>query len=192
MMTSPSSPSTCRKGSCRHSTETAGRTNRTLSRSLRTEHLVAAAFLGLVKPQVCCLEEFVQGFAIRRRRECLACNGRFTTYERIEETPLRVVKRDGSKEDFERRKILGGLITACQKRPVSTETLESLAADIESQLHEMFDKEVSSKYIGHLVMEALRDVDHVAYVRFASVYREFKDVNEFIDELKPLLDGRRS
>jgi transcriptional repressor NrdR len=109
--------------------------------------------------------------AIRRRRECLECKGRFTTYEKIGETP----------------RILRGMLVACEKRPVPTERLEAIAADIESQLHEMFDKEVASKYIGHLVMEALRDVDQVAYVRFASVYREFKDVNQFLDELKPLL-----
>ncbi len=124
---------------------------------------------------------------IRRRRECLECNGRFTTYERVGETPLRVVKKDGTRVPFERGKILRSLMIACQKRPVTTETMESLVSDIETQLHEMFDKEVASKYVGHRVMEALRDVDHVAYVRFASVYREFKDVNEFIDELRPLL-----
>lgn len=126
---------------------------------------------------------------IRRRRECLECNGRFTTYERVGETPLRVVKKDGTRVPFERGKILRSLLIACQKRPVSTETMESIVTDIETQLHEMFDKEVASKYVGHLVMDALRDVDHVAYVRFASVYREFKDVNEFIDELRPLLGG---
>jgi transcriptional repressor NrdR len=125
--------------------------------------------------------------AIRRRRECLECKGRFTTYERVGEMPLRVVKKDGTRVSFDREKILSGMLVACQKRPVSTETLEQIASRIESQLHEMFDKEVASKYIGHLVMEALREVDHVAYVRFASVYREFKDVNQFLDELKPLL-----
>lgn len=124
---------------------------------------------------------------IRRRRECLECAGRFTTYEKVGETPLRVVKKDGTRVPFERDKLLGSMLVACHKRQVETETLEALAADIECQLHEVFDKEVASKYMGHLVMEALRKLDQVAYVRFASVYREFKDVNQFLDELKPLL-----
>ncbi len=127
---------------------------------------------------------------IRRRRECLECSGRFTTYERVGETVLRVVKKDGTHTPFEREKIIRSMIIACQKRPVTMETLETLVTDIETQLHEMFEKEVASKYIGYLVMESLKDLDHVAYVRFASVYREFKDVNQFLDELKPLLDGR--
>jgi len=126
---------------------------------------------------------------IRRRRECLECAGRFTTYEKAGEASLRVVKKDGSRVPFDRDKLLAGLLVACHKRPVETETLESIVTDIESQLHEMFDKEVASKFIGHLVMDALRKVDQVAYVRFASVYREFKDVNQFLDELKPLLGG---
>jgi len=125
---------------------------------------------------------------IRRRRECLECKGRFTTYETVGETPLRVVKKDGAREPFDRGKLLRSMQVACQKRPITTEVLEAIAADIETRLHEMFEKEVASKYIGHLVMEALRDLDQVAYVRFASVYREFRDVNQFLDELKPLLD----
>ena len=124
---------------------------------------------------------------IRRRRECLECGGRFTTYEKAGEATLRVVKKDGTRVPFDRDKLLRGLHVACHKRPVETETLESIVTDIESQLHEVFDKEVASKYIGHLVMDALRSLDQVAYVRFASVYREFKDVNQFLDELKPLL-----
>ena len=126
---------------------------------------------------------------IRRRRECLECLGRFTTYEKVGETTLRVIKKDGTRVPFEREKILRSLLVACQKRPVGTEQLETVVKDIEGKLHEMFDKEVASKYIGHLVMEALRELDQVAYVRFASVYREFKDVNQFLDELKPLLAG---
>jgi len=125
---------------------------------------------------------------IRRRRECLECKGRFTTYEKVGETPLRVVKKDGSREPFERDKLLRSMELACQKRPISTDVLENIATDIEARLHEMFEKEVASKYVGHLVMDALRELDQVAYVRFASVYREFKDVNQFLDELKPLLD----
>ena len=126
---------------------------------------------------------------IRRRRECLECGGRFTTYEKAGEATLRVVKKDGTRVPFDRDKLLSGLLVACHKRPVETEALEGIVTDIESHLHEMFDKEVASKFIGHLVMDALRKIDQVAYVRFASVYREFKDVNQFLDELKPLLGG---
>jgi len=127
---------------------------------------------------------------IRRRRECLECKGRFTTYEKVGETPLRVVKKDGTRVPFDRDKILRGMLVACEKRSIPTDVLEGIVTEIETQLHEMFDKEVASKYIGHLVMEALGKLDQVAYVRFASVYREFKDVNQFLDELKPLLGGR--
>lgn len=124
---------------------------------------------------------------IRRRRECLDCGKRFTTYEKVEETPLRVVKKDGERDTFVRSKILNGMLKACEKRSISLERLEEAVNAIESQLYEMFDKEVSSKFIGRLVMEQLKEIDQVAYVRFASVYREFKDVNQFVDELKPLL-----
>ncbi len=126
-------------------------------------------------------------YVIRRRRECLDCRKRFTTYERIEEAPLRVVKKDGTRDSFDRDKILKGLMKACEKRPISIDRLEEAVHAIESQLHEMFDKEVSSKFVGRLVMEQLREIDRVAYVRFASVYREFKDISQFIDELRPLL-----
>lgn len=124
---------------------------------------------------------------IRRRRECLACDRRYTTYERIEEAPFRVVKKDGSRVPFDRRKILGGMLRACEKRPVSTDTLEEVTSRIEAHINEMFDTEVSSRFIGNLVMEELKKLDQVAYVRFASVYREFKDVSEFLDELKTIL-----
>lgn len=127
------------------------------------------------------------GLSIRRRRECLDCNRRFTTYERMEETPLRVVKKDGSRVPFDRGQILKGMLKACEKRPVAIEDLERITADIDRRLTEMFEREVSSKYIGQLVMEELKKLDQVAYVRFASVYREFKDVQQFLDELKPLL-----
>jgi len=125
--------------------------------------------------------------SIRRRRECLGCDKRFTTYERVEEVPLRVVKKDGSRMPFDRQRILRSLMVACEKRPVSMERLEQVVTDIESQLHEMFDKEVATRFIGVLVMNALKELDQIAYVRFASVYREFKDINQFLDELKPLL-----
>lgn len=127
------------------------------------------------------------GLSIRRRRECLECSRRFTTYERMEETPLRVVKKDGSRVPFDRGQILKGMLKACEKRPVAMEDLERITSDIERRLTEMFDREVGSKYIGQLVMEELRKLDQVAYVRFASVYREFKDVQQFLEELKPLL-----
>ncbi len=124
---------------------------------------------------------------IRRRRECLECGKRFTTYEKVEETPLRVVKKEGTRDSFDRGKILSGMLKACEKRPISLDRLEKAVSAIESQLYEMFDKEVSSKFIGRLVMDQLREIDQVAYVRFASVYREFKDINQFLDELRPLL-----
>ena len=127
------------------------------------------------------------GLSIRRRRECLECNRRFTTYERMEETPLRVVKKDGSRVPFDRGQMLKGMLKACEKRPVAIEDLERITSDIERRLTEMFEREVSSTYIGQLVMDELKKLDQVAYVRFASVYREFKDVQQFLDELKPLL-----
>jgi len=130
------------------------------------------------------------GFIIRRRRECLRCQRRFTTYERIEETPLRVVKKDSSRVPFSRAKILNGLVKACEKRPVSVNIIEDITTQIEIEIHEMFDKEVRSKFIGELVMNKLKALDQVAYVRFASVYREFKDVSEFLEELKPMMDKR--
>ncbi|MBL8769245.1 MAG: transcriptional repressor NrdR [Planctomycetes bacterium] len=130
-------------------------------------------------------------FVIRRRRECLECNKRFTTYEKVEQPVLMVVKKDGSRVAFDRAKVMHGMLRACEKRPVSIDRLEESVNRIEQQLHEMFDKEVSSKFIGQLVMTALKEIDHVAYVRFASVYREFKDVAEFLDELRPLLEKKK-
>jgi len=130
-------------------------------------------------------------FMIRRRRECLECSKRFTTYERSEETPLRVVKKDGSREPFDRQKIIRGMLKACEKRPISNDRIEESVHAIESQLCEMFDKEVASKFIGRLVMDQLKEIDQVAYVRFASVYREFRDVYQFLDELRPLLSEVR-
>ena len=127
------------------------------------------------------------GYSIRRRRECEQCSRRFTTYERMEETPLRVVKKDGSRVPFDRNQIYRGMLKACEKRPVSMEDLDNITAGIERNLSEMFDREVGSKYIGQLVMDELKKLDQVAYVRFASVYREFKDVEQFVHELKPLL-----
>lgn len=129
-----------------------------------------------------------EGSAIRRRRECLKCEERFTTYERVEAVPLMVIKRDGTREEFDRRKILRGLITACEKRPVPLATLEQVVAEIEHELRNSMEQEISSLTIGEMVMERLRSIDQVAYVRFASVYRQFKDINRFFEELQSLLN----
>lgn len=127
---------------------------------------------------------------VRRRRECALCLRRFTTYERVDEPPLVVVKRDGRREAFDRRKILIGLIKSCEKRPVSTEALEALADEVERELRETVDREVASTTIGELVMRHLHQLDEVAYVRFASVYRQFTDVQHFQSELERLLRAR--
>ncbi|MCL4514353.1 MAG: transcriptional regulator NrdR [Firmicutes bacterium] len=128
-----------------------------------------------------------EGSSIRRRRECIACGQRFTTYERVEEIPLLVIKKDGRRETFDRQKILNGLIRACQKRPVSLEQLEELAAGVEKELRSRLEREVTSGAIGEMVMERLLALDEVAYVRFASVYRQFKDIEKFEQELHKLL-----
>lgn len=127
------------------------------------------------------------GMAIRRRRECLKCRKRFTTYEYIEKTPLMVIKKDGRREPFDRNKLLAGIVKACEKRPISMEKLEKLVNIIEGSLEKNFPREVATRAIGELVMEKLYGVDEVAYVRFASVYRQFKDVKEFMKEIKHLL-----
>lgn len=127
------------------------------------------------------------GASIRRRRECVSCGKRYTTYEQIEEMPLRVIKKDGRRVPFNRKNILTGMMKACEKRPISMELLEASARRIEQELYQTFDREVPSKYIGEQVMKELREIDEVAYVRFASVYREFKDVNEFLNEVQPML-----
>ncbi len=128
-----------------------------------------------------------EGDSIRRRRECLRCGRRFTTYERIEEVAQMVIKKDGRREAFDRWKIKSGILKACEKRPVSLEQVESLIDDVERALFNSSDNEVSTEAIGSAVMDRLKDIDQVAYVRFASVYRQFKDLNEFMDELKGLL-----
>ncbi|MEW6072079.1 MAG: transcriptional regulator NrdR [Planctomycetota bacterium] len=127
------------------------------------------------------------GTAIRRRRECLVCFLRTTTYERIETTPLRVVKKSGERVRFDQSRILAGMVRACEKLDVPLETLEEVASRIEVKCHEEYDREVESAVIGSMVMDELRDLNQVAYVRFASVYREFKDVSQFLDELRPIL-----
>ena len=130
------------------------------------------------------------GEAIRRRRECISCGRRYTTYEERKRTPLRVVKKNGQRESFDRSKILKGMERACEKRPVPIETLEEEALKIEAALHSMYDREVPVSAIGELVMERLRALDDVAYVRFASVYRAFKTVDEFLAEVQPILEKK--
>ncbi len=129
-----------------------------------------------------------EGEAIRRRRECLKCGHRFTTYEYIERVPMMVVKKDGRREEYSREKLLGGLLKACEKRPVSREQIERVIDDIETVLFGKFKNEVKSTEIGNLVVDRLQALDEVAYVRFASVYRQFKDINQFMNEVKVLLD----
>jgi transcriptional repressor NrdR len=129
-----------------------------------------------------------EGEAIRRRRECLKCGHRFTTYEYIERVPMMVVKKDGRREEYSREKLLGGLSKACEKRPVSREQIERVIDDIETALFGKFKNEVKSTEIGNLVVDRLQSLDEVAYVRFASVYRQFKDINQFMNEVKVLLD----
>ena len=130
------------------------------------------------------------GEKIRRRRECLSCKKRFTTYEIVETVPLMVVKRDHSREAFDRQKLLNGMLRACEKRPVSYQQLDSAVSNIEQALLNSYDREVSSMYIGDLAMDQLKHIDDVAYVRFASVYRQFSDVNTFMEELKDMLATR--
>jgi transcriptional repressor NrdR len=127
------------------------------------------------------------GATIRRRRECLSCGRRFTSYEQIEDIPYMVVKHDGSREEFSRKKLLGGLLKACEKRPVPVRALEAIVDEAESMLHDREDREISTQQIGGFVMERLRVLDPVAYVRFASVYRRFEDVGAFMDVVTPLL-----
>ncbi|OGC36357.1 transcriptional regulator NrdR [candidate division WOR-1 bacterium RIFOXYB2_FULL_48_7] len=126
------------------------------------------------------------GMAVRRRRECLACRERFTSYERIEERPLFVIKRDGRRESFSREKIIRGILHACEKRPVSIEAIENIVSEVEREIHREAGREVNSSKVGELVMERLQAVDKVAYIRFASVYRKFEDVSEFLKEVKEL------
>jgi transcriptional repressor NrdR len=128
-----------------------------------------------------------EGRAVRRRRECLACQKRYTTYEYVEQVPLMVVKRDGKREPFDRQKLLLGVVTACKKRPITTEMIEGLVDDIERELEGLELKEVNSIELGEKVMNKLQDLDQVAYVRFASVYRKFKDTKEFLREIEELL-----
>ena len=128
-----------------------------------------------------------EGEKIRRRRECMNCGKRFTTYEIIENVPIIVVKKDKSREEFDRDKLFRGILRSCEKRPVSIDTIDKMVSDIEISLQNSLDREVTSVHIGEMVMDKLKDVDEIAYVRFASVYRQFKDINTFMDELSKLL-----
>ena len=132
-----------------------------------------------------------EGQAIRRRRECDNCKKRFTTYEKIEEIPMMVVKKDGSREVFDRNKVLNGVIKACEKRPVSMSDIDRIVDEIERGLSNMMEKEIESRVIGEVIMDQLKGIDEVAYVRFASVYRQFKDINTFISELEKLLNDSK-
>jgi len=144
-------------------------------------------FCGHIEDKVVDSRESREGDAIRRRRECLQCGRRFTSYERLEEVPILIVKKDGRREPFDRQKLLRGIMSACQKRAVPLAKLEEAAGDIQARLMELPDREVPSRHLGELVMDALKGLDSVAYVRFASVYRDFKDLPDFVKALEGLM-----
>lgn len=148
-------------------------------------------FCGYAESKVIDSRPAEEGATIRRRRECLACQKRFTTYEIMERLPLVVVKRDGSRQTFDKIKVLNGMLRACEKRPVPLQKLENIADEIEQELQNSLEREVTTTEIGEMVMDRLKDVDEVAYVRFASVYRQFKDVKTFFDELTKLIDDKK-
>ena len=147
-------------------------------------------FCGFLESKVIDSRPAEEGSTIRRRRECLACQKRFTTYEIIEHLPLAVVKRDGSRQTFDRVKLINGMVRACEKRPVSLAQLEKIADEIEQELQSALEREISTVDIGEMVMRRIKEVDEVAYVRFASVYRSFKDINTFMEELTKLLSDK--
>jgi len=144
-------------------------------------------YCGNAEDKVVDSRENAEGDSTRRRRECLKCLKRYTTYEHVEKAPLMVIKKDGRREPFDRNKILAGLLRACEKRPIGMEKLEEIVDDIERHLQREHEKEVKSSEIGEIIMSKLHALDEVAYVRFASVYRQFKDINEFMKEIKDLL-----
>lgn len=147
-------------------------------------------FCGQTEDRVVDSRESRNCLTIRRRRECLDCGRRFTSYERIEDIPYLVVKNDGSRAEFDRSKLLGGLHKACEKRPVPAKSLDEIVDEVERMLHEREDREITTQEIGAFVMERLKELDQVAYVRFASVYRKFEDIDAFMEELKQLLQHR--
>ena len=145
------------------------------------------AYCGYLESKVVDSRPTDEGSCIRRRRECLSCGRRFTTYETVESVPLVVIKKDGSRQAFSRSKMLSGLVKACEKRPVTMSALEEICDEIEQKLSNSLEREIKSEQIGELVMEQLKQVDAVAYARFASVYRQFKDINTFMEELSKLI-----
>jgi transcriptional repressor NrdR len=147
-------------------------------------------FCGFLEDKVVDSRESKDGDSIRRRRECLECGRRFTSYERIDEIPYMVIKKDGRREIFDRNKIMAGLLRACEKRPISASQLESIVDEVEKQVQDTPDRELSTNDIGKIIMKRLKQLDKVAYVRFASVYLEFEDVSEFMNELKYLVQAR--
>ena len=147
-------------------------------------------FCGYLDSKVIDSRPAEEGATIRRRRECMACKKRFTTHEIIEQMPVVVVKRDGSRQSFDRVKLINGMVRACEKRPVSLAQIEKIADEIESEVRGSLEREVSTVEVGEMVMDRLKNVDEVAYVRFASVYRSFKDINTFMEELTKLLGDR--
>jgi len=149
-------------------------------------------FCGFREDKVIDSRESKEGDSIRRRRQCISCERRFTTYERCDEVPYMVIKKDGRREKFDRQKVLNGLLRAVEKRPISMGKLAELVDEVESLLLECPDREISTTYIGEHLMERLRQLDKIAYVRFASVYRDFQDVEEFLDELKNVVLNRKS
>jgi transcriptional repressor NrdR len=149
-------------------------------------------FCGFINDKVVDSRESKEGESIRRRRECLKCEKRFTTYERIDEIPYMVIKKDGRREKFERQKVLSGLLRACEKRPISMGKLEQLVNEVESYVIDSPDRERTTSEVGAMISQGLRNLDKVAYIRFASVYRDFKDVNEFRAELENLLHAKEA
>jgi len=149
-------------------------------------------FCGHLEDRVVDSREGREGLVIRRRRECLQCKKRFTSYERIEEITYRLIKRDGRREPFERGKLMAGLVKACEKRSVAVKALEEIADEVEAMLQDSPDKELSTEKVGAHVMVRLRDLDKIAYVRFASVYRRFEEPSDFLQELKGLLDQKQA
>jgi transcriptional repressor NrdR len=149
--------------------------------------MMKCPYCGFIEDKVIDSRPTDESSAIRRRRECSKCLKRFTTYEKVESLPLMVIKKDKTREVFDREKILNGMLRACEKRPVSINDLEKLVDEIESQIQNSLQREITSRDIGELVMNKLKNLDEVAYVRFASVYRQFKDINTFMDELRILL-----
>ena len=147
-------------------------------------------FCGHMESKVIDSRSTDEGTTIRRRRECLNCGKRFTTYEKIESIPIVVIKKDGTRESFNREKIINGVLRACEKRPISLDTIENLVDDLEAKICNHMEREISSERIGEMVMEKLQKLDDIAYVRFASVYRQFKDINSFMNELAKIITQR--